>query len=249
MLKKRVIPILQLKDDELVKSMKFQKHKYVGDPINAVRIFNEIKVDEIIILDVFKSKTNNDLNYELIKDIADECRMPFTYGGGIKNIKQVEKLFELGVEKISINNSFLKDYKLINDLSKIFGSQSIITSIDINRDIFGKNFIYSWINKENLKININDHINNCINNGAGEILINVVQNEGTLNGFDFSILDIIAKSFEVPVIVNGGINSYEEIRKILTIDKVDAVGIGAFFIYYGPHKAVLISYIPENERI
>lgn len=248
MLKKRVIPILQLKNDELVKSIRFQKHQYVGDPINAVRIFNEIKVDEIIIIDVFKSKTNEDLNYALIKDIADECRMPFTYGGGIRNIKQVEKLFELGVEKISMNNSCLTDYKLINDLSKTFGSQSIIISIDINRDNLGRNFIYSWIKKKNLEINIADHINNCIKSGAGEILINIVYNEGTLNGFDFSILDIIEESFEVPIIVNGGINSYKEIRKILKFDKIDAVGIGAFFIYYGPHNAVLISYIPENER-
>ena len=106
--KKRIIPILQLNDDELIKSTKFKNHQYVGDPINAVRIFNEIKVDEIILIDVFKSKNKLDLNYEIIKDIADECRMPFTYGGGIKNLKQVEKLFSIGVEKISINSSALK---------------------------------------------------------------------------------------------------------------------------------------------
>ncbi len=248
MLKKRVIPILQLQNDELVKSRRFKKHQYVGDPINAVRIFNEIKVDEIILLDVFKSKTEEDLNYEIIKDLADECRMPFTYGGGINNVKQVEKLFELGVEKISLNTSCLSDYQLIKDLSKIYGTQSIVISIDINQNYLGKKCIYSWTQNKILEKNIFNHIKNCIESGAGEILINNVNNEGTLKGFDFSLLKILNKGFEVPIIVNGGINSYEEIREILKFDKIDAVGVGAFFIYYGPHNAVLISYIPENER-
>ena len=144
MLKKRVIPILQLNDDELVKSIKYKNHKYVGDPINVVRIFNEIQVDEIILLDVFQSKKSLDLNYEIIKDIADECRMPFTYGGGIKNLDQVEKLFSLGVEKISINTSALENHEFIKTLSKVFGSQSIVVSVDIKKDFFGKRKLYNW---------------------------------------------------------------------------------------------------------
>ena len=119
MLRKRIIPILQLKEDELVKSTNFKNHKYVGDPINAVRIFNEIQVDEIILLDIFKSKKKENLNYDMIKDIADECRMPFTYGGGINNLAQVEKLFSIGVEKISINSSVLEDSNLIKILFPI----------------------------------------------------------------------------------------------------------------------------------
>ena len=143
MLRKRIIPILLLKDDELIKSTKFKDHQYVGDPINAVRIFNEIKVDEIILLDVFRSKNNLDLNYEIIKDIADECRMPFTYGGGINNLKQVEKLFLIGVEKISINTAALENDQIIKSLSKIYGSQSVVISIDIKEDFFGNKKIYN----------------------------------------------------------------------------------------------------------
>ncbi len=248
MLKKRVIPILQLNNDELVKSKNFKNHQYVGDPLNAVRIFNEIKVDEIILLDVFKSKTGEDLNYEIIKDLADECMMPFTYGGGIRNLKQVEKLFNLGVEKISLNSSCLSNYQLIKDLSKIYGSQSIVVSIDINQNKSGKKFIFSWTQNKLLEIDILEHINNCIEYGAGEILINNVYNEGTLSGFDLSILNILDKKINIPIIVNGGINSYVGIRQILEFENIDAVGVGAFFIYYGPHNAVLISYIPENER-
>ena len=248
MLRKRVIPILQLNDDELIKSKKFKHHKYVGDPINAVRIFNEIQVDEIILLDVFKSKNKNDISYDIIKDIADECRMPFTYGGGIKNLGQVEKLFDLGVEKISLNSSVLKNYEIIKDLSKIYGNQSIIVSVDIKRNLMGKKKLYDWSKNKILKLDIIEHIKKCIDYGAGEILINDVNSEGTLNGFDFSVFDLLKDQFKVPIIFNGGINSYNQIKEILSNDEVDAVGVGALFIYYGTHRAVLISYIPENAR-
>ncbi len=248
MLRKRIIPILLLKDDELIKSTKFKDHQYVGDPINAVRIFNEIKVDEIILLDVFKSKNNLDLNYEIIKDIADECRMPFTYGGGIKNLKQVEKLFLIGVEKISINTTALENEQIIKSLSKVYGSQSVVISIDIKEDFFGNKRIYNSSKKKFLKINIIDQIQKYIDLGAGEILINNVSKEGTLNGFDFSLLKLLNKKLNIPIIVNGGINSYKEINLILGNENIDAVGVGAFFIYYGPHRAVLISYMPDDER-
>ncbi len=248
MLRKRIIPILQLRDDELVKSEKFKNHKYIGDPINAVRIFNEIKVDEIILLDVFKSKNKKDLNYDIIKDIADECRMPFTYGGGINNLSQVEKLFSIGVEKISINSSAIQDSNFIKILSDNYGSQSIVVSLDIKENIFRKKKLYNSSTNKYLNLNILEQIKKYIDLGAGEILINNVSREGSLSGFDLSILDLLNEKITVPIIVNGGINSYEEIKKILNNHKIDAVGVGALFIYYGPHKAVLISYIPDNAR-
>ena len=248
MLRKRIIPILQLDNDELIKSKKFQSHQYVGDPINAVRIFNEIEVDEIILLDVFKSKNKNDINYKIIKDIADECRMPFTYGGGINNLNQVKTLFSLGVEKISLNSSVFDNYELIKKLSDIYGSQSIIISVDICTDNQGYKKLYNWTKKNFLNIDINDHIYKCIENGAGEILINDVSKEGTLEGFDFKVLNLLNENIKVPVIVNGGINSYKQIKEILKYENIDAVGVGALFIYYGPYNAVLISYMPENER-
>ena len=248
MLRKRIIPILQLDNDELIKSKKFQSHQYVGDQINAVRIFNEIEVDEIILLDVFKSKNKNDINYKIIKDIADECRMPFTYGGGINNLNQVKTLFSLGVEKISLNSSVFDNYELIKKLSDIYGSQSIIISVDICTDNQGYKKLYNWTKKNFLNIDINDHIYKCIENGAGEILINDVSKEGTLEGFDFKVLNLLNENIKVPVIVNGGINSYKQIKEILKYENIDAVGVGALFIYYGPYNAVLISYMPENER-
>ena len=234
-------------NDELIKS-KFKSHQYVGDPINAVRIFNEIQENEIILLDVFNSKKNTDLNYKIIKDIADECRMPFTYGGGIKNLDQVENLFSLGVEKICLNTSILHDYEIIKKLSKVYGSQSIIISIDIYTNSSGEKKLYNWSENKVLDKNINDHILKSIESGAGEILINDVDKEGTLEGFDFDILKFINKNINVPIIVNGGVNSYKQIKEILKNDNVDAVGVGALFIYYGPFNAVLISYMPVDVR-
>ena len=248
MLRKRIIPLLQLNDDELIKSTQFNNHQYVGDPINAVKIFNEIKVDEIILIDVFKSKNKLDLNYDIIKDIADECRMPFTYGGGIKELNQVEKLFSIGVEKISINSAALENEKIIKTLSKIYGSQSIVVSIDIKDNFFGKKKIYNSSKNKFLNSDLIYLIEKYIELGTGEILINNVSKEGTLTGFDYSILDLLPNKLDIPLILNGGINSYDEINNILDIRNVDAVCVGAFFIYYGPHKAVLISYMPDNYR-
>tara|TARA_B100000989_G_scaffold233385_2_gene180187 strand:+ start:15893 stop:16648 length:756 start_codon:yes stop_codon:yes gene_type:complete len=247
MLKKRVIPILLLNNERLVKTIKYKNPQYVGDPINAVKIFNEKKVDEIIILDITRKKNIN-INYTTIKNLADECRMPFSYGGGIVSVEQVEKLFSIGVEKVVLNTSILKEYKLIKDLSYNFGSQSIVVAIDINLNIFNKIKLFNWKYNKNLKKNIDAHIRNCLINGAGEILINLVYKEGTLSGFDYSIFDFINFDLNVPIIVNGGINSFEEIKTILENNKIDAIGIGAKFIYYGPHRAVLISYINEKDR-
>ena len=216
MLKKRVIPILQIIDEKLVKSTKFKDHKYVGDPLNAVRIFNQKEVDEIMVIDVNNYKNKNKIiNFDFIKDLASECRMPFSYGGGISNIYDVEKLFNLGVEKITVNTSVLNNYNFINKIANKFGSQSIVISIDIDIDIFNNKKIYSWIYKKNLPLNIKEHTKKCIENGAGEIIFNFVYREGTLKGFDFSGLDIIDDDINVPVIVNGGINSYEDIKNIL----------------------------------
>ena len=246
MLKKRIIPILQIIDEKLVKSTKFKNHKYVGDPLNAVRIFNQKEVDEIIVIDVdnYQDKKKK-INFDFINDLASECRMPFSYGGGISKISDVEKLFNLGVEKITINTNVFKNYDLINEIAKNFGSQSVVISIDINTDIFKKKKIYNWREKKNLNLSINQHVKNCIDNGAGEILYNFVYREGTLQGFDFKGLDIIDEDINIPVIVNGGINSNKEIKKILSKKKIDACAVGALFIYYGPYNAVLISYVED----
>lgn len=242
MLRKRVIPTLLIDNNRLLKGSEFKNHNYVGDPINIVKIFNEKYVDELLIYDI-NNNLDSSLNYQLLKNIAGECNMPLTYGGGIKNIQQVRELFALGIEKVSINTNILKNYNLIKNLSRTFGSQSIMASIDIKKTFFGKRYIYNWRNKKLIKnLKINEHIKNCIENGAGEILINFVNNEGMLNGLNPEEIDFLEKNYKVPIIISGGINSTENIDKLLDINVVDAIGVGAYFIYHGPHKGVVISY-------
>ncbi len=243
MLKKRVIPTLLIKGNKLIKGYKFGNHSYVGDPINIVKIFNEKYVDELLIYNIDNFTKEGDINYNLLRDISGECNMPLTYGGGVNNIEQVKKLFTIGIEKISVNTYTLKNYEFIKKLSETFGSQSIMVSIDIKKNFFGRNFIFNWREKRLIKdINIQDHIDNCISNGAGEILINVVNNEGMLNGLNIEDLKFLKKKYNLPIIVSGGINSSENIKKLFTSDLVDAVGVGANFIFHGPHKGVVISY-------
>jgi cyclase len=193
-------------------------------------------------LDVEKSKNKDNLNYELIKNLASECFMPLTYGGGIKNLEQAERLFAIGIEKVLINSANFEGYDLIKNITKKFGAQSVIAAVDINKNLFNKFYLFDWVNKKKINLDINTHIQSCIKNGAGELLLNFVFNEGTLSGFDINFLDFIRYKISIPLIINGGVNSMKNIDQCLECQKIDAIGVGSFFIYYGPHKAVLISY-------
>lgn len=243
MLRKRVIPTLLIRGNKLIKGVKFKNHSYVGDPINIVKIFNEKYVDELLIFDIDFSILKQDLNYKLLKEISGECNMPLTYGGGINNVDQVRKLFAIGIEKISINSSAIQNYKLIKSLSSTFGSQSVMVTVDLKKNIFGNYYVFDWRkNKLLKKLNYQDHIKFCVKNGAGEILINIVDNEGTLKGLNLNELNFLKGDYKLPIIVSGGINSTENINNLLKSDLVDAVGVGANFIFHGPHKGVVISY-------
>ena len=248
MLKKRVIPILLIKDNQMVKTKRYQSSSYLGDPINIIKIFNEKEVDEIIVLDIKKSIYKQNPNFELIRKLASECYMPLTYGGGIKNIEQAEKLFSLGIEKIVINSNNYENFDLLNSISKKFGSQSVVSAIDINKNLFNKLYLYDWITKKKINLNINNHIQKCIDYGSGEILLNFVFNEGTFCGFKTEIINFLNFDISIPLIINGGINSIKNIKECIECHKIDAVGVGAFFVYHGPHRAVLISYVNETEN-
>ncbi len=243
MLRKRIIPTLLIQQNKLLKGNKFKNHSYVGDPINVVKIFNEKYVDELLIYDIQNLSGEDSINFELLKNIASECNMPLTYGGRISSVEQVRELFSIGIEKVSINTNVLENYDLIKKLSETFGSQSVMVCIDIKKNFFGKNFIFNWRKKKLLKnLDINTHVENCISGGAGEILINLVDNEGMLNGLKIEDLNFLKSNYSLPIIVSGGINSSQNIDKLLSYDIIDAVGVGANFIYHGPHKGVVISY-------
>ena len=239
---KRVIPVLLLKDSELSKSVKFKKFKYVGDPINAVRIFNDKEVDELVVLDTDASKKHTKPNFNLLERIAREAFMPMAYGGGINNIDDVRKMIKLGYEKVIINSFALKNPNFIRDVSKIIGSQSTLVCIDIKKNLFGKYSIYDHSNGNLLKRNIKEYIDMIIELGAGEIIIQSVDRDGTYEGYDLEMLEKFGVNLSIPLVSCGGAGSMEDVKKVLDNNYISAAAAGSIFIFHGPHRAVLINY-------
>lgn len=248
MLKNRVIPSLLLKNNGLVKTKKFKDPVYVGDPINAIKIFNEKEVDELMISDILASKENCEPNYDLIEQIAGECFMPLAYAGGIKRVDQAKRIFSLGVEKICIQTAAYENPRIITDLADRYGSQSIMVSIDIKRNWLGKYEIFSAAKGKAVSGNWINLLIDLVKAGAGEVLINSVDRDGTLLGPDLELIKNASECTDVPLIAVGGISSLSDIKEAFEAG-ANAVSAGAFFVFHGPHRAVLISYPNYNELI
>lgn len=248
MLKIRVIPSLLIKDKGLVKTKRFKDPVYLGDPLNVINIFNKKMVDELILLDIDASKKSKKPDFELIRRITSICFSPLTYGGGITEVKDAEALFRAGVEKISINTSAIKKPGLITEMAKNFGSQSIIVSLNVSRNLLGKyTLVDNFIKKIDTKYNMIDFVKLCQDHGAGELFINDTDNDGMMKGYDYSLLKLISSSVSIPVIACGGAGSLEHFEQAVKYGGVSAVSAGSFFVFNGPHKAVLISYPSQNE--
>ena len=247
MLQTRVIPILLLKNKGLVKTKKFKNPKYIGDPLNSIRIFNEKEVDELIILDIDASKNGMEPDYNLIKDFASECFMPVCYGGGITSIEQIKKIFTLGIEKIVINYSSLQNYNFIKEAVDIYGSQSIVIAIDIKKSLMGKYQIYNHVKKKNLKIPFLEYIKYIEDLGAGELLINNVDLDGTQKGYDINLLKLVVNHTKIPVIACGGAGKLKDFQIAKKEANISAVAAGSFFVFQGKRNAVLITYPKYQE--
>lgn len=228
-------------EDGLVKTRKFKDPKYVGDPVNTVKIFNTKEVDEIFIVDIGASKKRNGPSFQLISEIASECFMPLCYGGGIQCLNDAERLFSLGVEKISIQTAALNDLKLVESIARKFGSQAVVISIDIKRDFFGRPKLFNSIYKDISGRDWLNFIKNAVDAGAGEVLLNSVDKDGTLSGPDIDLVVQSASQIAVPLTYAGGVSSLNDMKEVVMAG-ASAVGAGAFFVFNGPHRAVLISY-------
>jgi len=248
MLQTRVIPVLLLHNRGLVKTVKFKNPKYVGDPLNAIKIFNEKEVDELIFLDIDASKEGREPDYELIEDFASECFMPVCYGGGVTNIEQIQRIFKLGIEKVSINLSALENLNLIEEASEIFGSQSIVVTVDVKKSFTGKYQVYNHKKAKAEKILLQEYLQKIENAGAGEILINSVDRDGTLSGYDIKLMKSVVDSVTIPVIACGGAGSLEDFKRVKDEANISAVAAGSFFVFHGKHKAVLITY-PHYKKL
>lgn len=246
MLKPRVIPSLLLKHNSLVKTTQFKKPQYVGDPLNVIRIFNEKEVDELMVLDISATVEGKGPNFSLIEQFASECFMPLAYGGGISNVAQARQIFSLGVEKICLQTAALENPRLVRELADQFGSQSVMVSLDIKKNWHGKSKLFHYSTGKFLKTPWLDMLSNLVMEGAGEVLLNAVDKDGTLAHPDFSLIQDASSACSVPLIALGGISSLEDIKACVDCG-ASAVAAGAFFVYHGPHRAVLITYPKYNE--
>ena len=248
MLRSRIIPCLLIHNNGLYKSVNFKNYKYVGDPLNAVKIFNEKRVDELMILDIDAAKLNKEPNYDLIKKIANQSRMPICYGGGIRTADQAQKISKLGVEKISISSAIFNDINLIKEISQQIGKQSVVVVLDIKKNIFGEYEIF--INNAQKKINtkIDEIINELEKIGIGELVINSIDRDGTQQGLDNNIIQKYMNLVSCPFTIMGGAKDQDDIIKTVEKNKIIGIGAGSLFVFKGRFKAVLINYIDNTTR-
>ena len=233
----RVIPVLSLSKGDLVKTVRFKNERYLGDPINALKIFNEKEVDEIYIQDIKASVSGAEPDFGLIAELASEAFMPLSYGGGVSSIQQIERLLKCGIEKVSLNTAVASNPELISQATKVFGAQAIIVALDIKRNFFNRTRIKNYSSKYNL----GDILNFLVNNGVGEVIINSIDRDGTMTGVDTELITYCAERLDIPFTYVGGVSSIEDIRDSKQAG-ASGTGVGSFFVYNGPKKAMLISY-------
>lgn len=248
MLKIRVIPCLLLKNERLVKTIKFKQYDYIGDPVNTVRIFNELEVDELMFLDILASKEGRNINLKILKEISNECFMPLSYGGNINCLDDAKKIFEIGFEKVVINSNSFNNLKLLEDISKYFGAQSVVGSIDVGSNFFGKKIIYSHHGKKKQKFDVIEWAKKLENSGVGELLITSIEREGTWNGYDVGLIKSVTENVQVPVIAHGGCGSIEHIGQVVSSANASACAVGSMVVYQKKENGVLVNF-PDRRKL
>lgn len=248
MLLTRIIPTLLLYNDSLVKTINFKKIRYIGDPCNTVRIFNELEVDELIFLDIRATREKKSPNFRVLSEIATECFMPLVYGGGVKSLDHAKKIFDIGFEKIAINSSATTNQKLITEIASVYGSQAVIGSIDVKRTLFGKYRVFSSSGQIKTVLDPVDWAKDLESLGAGELLLTSIDKEGTWAGFDLQLVNNIADSVNIPVIAHGGAGNIDHIVEVIKKSNASAVALGSLVVYQKKDMGVLIN-MPKAELL
>ena len=249
MLRPRITPCLLIRDGGLVKTRQFSDDKYIGDPINAVKIFNEKAVDELIVIDIDATRLNREPDYTLIQRLADESRMPICYGGGIKHTGQAERIVQMGVEKVAISSEILSKPELIRDIGQAVGHQSVVGVLDVKKNFVRGYSVYTHNGVKRVGGSVIDWIKRLQNNGIGEILINSIDRDGMQNGYDLELVNKIKDQFTVPSTFLGGASSMEDIGKLITTRGIGGCAAGSLFVFKGKYRAVLINYPSLQEKI
>ena len=249
MLRPRIIPCLLVQKAGLVKTLGFKEPKYVGDPINAVKIFNEKEADELIVLDIDATANNAEPDYKMIANLAAESRMPLCYGGGVRTPEQAKRIIGLGVEKVAISSAAIKNSDLISRIAEEIGRQSVVIVIDVKKRLFSKDFDV-WINngKENTKLNALEFAVRAAELGAGEIVINSIDNDGKMKGYDVAFAARVREAVKIPITILGGAGSLVDMRELFIKCGIVGAAAGSLFVFKGVYKAVLINYPNPQEK-
>lgn len=248
MLKTRVMPCLLSKNGRLVKTVKFKNPAYVGDPVNAIKIYNEKEVDELILVDITATIEERKPSLELISEIADECFMPLTYGGGIRNVDDMKRIFGLGIEKIAVNSYAAENPSFITQAAALFGSQSVVVSIDAKKNWLGRYTVFTHGGRKDIKRDPVAYAREMEQMGAGEILLNAIDRDGTMEGYDLDLIKMVAGAIGIPVIACGGAGSVDDFGKAVKTGGASAVAAGSMVVYQGKNRGVLINF-PTREDL
>jgi cyclase len=248
MFRPRIIPVLLLKNQGLVKSIGFKNYKYIGDPINAVRIYNELKVDEIVFLDIEATNQKRLISLDFVREVGEEANMPFAVGGGIKNLDDIRKITNAGAEKVVINSEASLNPDFIESAAKEFGSSTIAVCIDVKKKMFGG--IRTWINSGSKSTSFGpiDFAIKMQNAGAGEIIIQSIERDGAMNGYDIELIKSIAESVNIPVVALGGAGNISDLKMAANEGYANGLAAGSMFVYQGSNHGVLINYLSEEDK-
>ena len=247
MLKTRVIPCLLLKRAALVKTVKFKNPSYVGDPINAIKIYNEKEVDELIFLDITATIEQRQPPFKILSEIASECFMPVTYGGGIRSLQDAKQIFSLGIEKIAVNSYAVENPSFIAAVSDTFGSQSVVVSIDAKKTLFGGYKVHTHGGRKATSLDPVDFAVQMERTGAGEILLTAIDKDGTMLGYDIDLIRRVTGALSIPVIACGGAGTVKDFTAAVKEGGASGVAAGSMVVYHGRNRAVLINFPTRNE--
>lgn len=249
MYRPRIIPVLLLKDSGLVKSTNFKNHRYIGDPINAVKIFNDLEADELVFIDIDATKQKRSLPIDFVRDVGEEANMPFSVGGGISSIPQIKEIIKAGAEKVILNTVACEDPEFIKRAVAEFGSSTIVVCIDVKKNFWGKEYVWYRQGKKHLSVSPEQFSVQMEEAGAGEIILQSIDRDGTMQGYDVNLIKRVSSVITIPITVLGGAKGLDDLAALNKQVAVNGLAAGSLFVYHGERKAVLINYPVLEEKL
>lgn len=244
----RIIPVLLLHGNTLCKSIRFEKHRYIGDPINAVRLFNDLRADELVFLDINASKEKRSISIDLVREIGEEANMPFAVGGGITSLNTIQELIAAGAEKVILNQTALRELNFVRDAVEAFGSSTISVCMDVKKKRFGPQLVYNHLKGKVSEFKPLEYAKKLEELGVGEVIVQSVDKDGEMNGYDLELVKSINEALKIPVVALGGAGKFTDMETLYKYTKVNGLASGSLFVYHGNQRGVLINY-PDKDSV